>query len=146
MTGEDRTHHGEASLGEAQSSHPAVDPEMLYDDAGGQSVAGRAVVRRARFLHHDVPRVQAQRDRTMGRLRAVEHGRAVLVAATSGVSAVIAPDGRIVDRSKVFARDVLVERVPLRSASTLATRLGVLPELLVSAIAALALGAAVVRR
>ncbi|HUR51498.1 MAG TPA: apolipoprotein N-acyltransferase, partial [Mycobacteriales bacterium] len=30
----------------------------------------------------------------MGRLRAVEHGRAVLVAATSGVSAVIAPDGR----------------------------------------------------
>ena len=34
MTGEDRTHFGEASLGEAQSSNPPDDPEMLYDDAG----------------------------------------------------------------------------------------------------------------
>jgi hypothetical protein len=34
MTGEDRIHHGEASLGEAQSSNPPDDPEMLYDDAG----------------------------------------------------------------------------------------------------------------
>ena len=34
MTGEDRPHHGEASLGEAQSSNPPDDPEMLYDDAG----------------------------------------------------------------------------------------------------------------
>ena len=33
----------------------------------------------------------------MGRLRAVEHGRAVLVAATSGISAVIAPDGALVE-------------------------------------------------
>jgi apolipoprotein N-acyltransferase len=82
----------------------------------------------------------------MGRLRAIEHGRAVLVAATSGVSAVIAPDGRVVDRSTVFSRKVLIERVPLRSGSTVATRLGVLPELLLSAIAALALGVAVVRR
>ena len=31
----------------------------------------------------------------MGRLRAIEHGRPVLVAATSGVSAVIDPDGHL---------------------------------------------------
>jgi apolipoprotein N-acyltransferase len=74
----------------------------------------------------------------MGRLRAVEHGRAVLVAATSGISAVIAPDGRLVDRSHVFTRDVLVHQVPLRSAQTLATRLGAVPELL---LCLLALGA-----
>jgi apolipoprotein N-acyltransferase len=66
----------------------------------------------------------------MGRLRAVEHGRAVLVAATSGVSAVIAPDGTLRDRSSVFTRDVLVQRIPLRDARTVATRLGALPELL----------------
>jgi len=72
----------------------------------------------------------------MGRLRAVEHGRAVVVAATSGVSAVIAPDGTLLDRSRVFTRDLLVERVPLRSARTLATRLGALPELLLSLLAA----------
>ena len=31
--GADRVGHGEASLGEAQSSNPPDDPEMLYDDA-----------------------------------------------------------------------------------------------------------------
>ena len=82
----------------------------------------------------------------MGRLRAVEHGRAVLVAATSGVSAVIAPDGRQVRRSQVFRRDVLVERIPLRTGTTPATRLGLLPELLLSVLGAAALGVALVRR
>ncbi len=77
----------------------------------------------------------------MGRLRAVEHGRAVVVAATSGLSAVIAPDGKVLDRSRIFTRDLLVQRVPLRDAQTLATRLGALPEYL---LAALALGAAFV--
>jgi hypothetical protein len=33
-TGEDRVGHGEASLGEAQSSNPPDDPEMLTGDAG----------------------------------------------------------------------------------------------------------------
>lgn len=74
----------------------------------------------------------------MGRLRAVEHGRAVLVAATSGVSAVISPDGSFVDRSGVFTRDLLVQRVPLRSDLTLATRLGALPELLLALLGAAA--------
>jgi apolipoprotein N-acyltransferase len=72
----------------------------------------------------------------MGRLRAVEHGRAVLVAATSGVSAVIAPDGRLIDRSKVFTKDVMVQRVPLRTSRTPATRLGALPEWLLALVGA----------
>ena len=33
MTGEDRTHIGEASLGEAQSSNPPDDPDMIFEDA-----------------------------------------------------------------------------------------------------------------
>ena len=78
----------------------------------------------------------------MGRLRAVEHGRSVVVAATSGVSAVIAPDGRLLHRSHIFTRDVTVQRVALRSGTTLATRLGAWPELLISLVAlgALAVG------
>lgn len=75
----------------------------------------------------------------MSRLRAVEHGRAVLVAATSGVSAVIAPDGRLQARSAVFTRDLLVARVPLRTGRTLATRLGAWPELALSLLGAGAL-------
>jgi apolipoprotein N-acyltransferase len=82
----------------------------------------------------------------MGRLRAVEHGRAVVVAATSGVSAVIAPDGRLVERTGVFTRDVLVQRVPLRDASTPATRLGVLPELVLAILGVGALLVGLVRR
>ena len=64
----------------------------------------------------------------MGRLRAVEHGRTVLVAATSGVSAVIAPDGHRSARSDVFTADVLVVRCPVAQGTTLAGRVGAGPE------------------
>ena len=33
MTDADRTHFNEASLGEAQSSNPPDDPDMIFDDA-----------------------------------------------------------------------------------------------------------------
>jgi apolipoprotein N-acyltransferase len=82
----------------------------------------------------------------MGRVRAVEHGRAVVVAATSGVSAVIDPDGRLVQRTRVFTRDVMVQRVPLRDASTPATRVGALPELALALLGAAALLVGLVRR
>ena len=72
----------------------------------------------------------------MSRLRAVEHGRAVLVAATSGISAVIAPDGRLQARSQVFTRDLLVQRVPLRTGRTVATRVGAWPEMGLSLVGA----------
>jgi len=75
----------------------------------------------------------------MGRLRAVEHGRAVVVAATSGVSAVIAPDGRLQFRSQIFTREVTVQQVPLRDAHTIATRVGWWPELALSLLALSAL-------
>jgi apolipoprotein N-acyltransferase len=81
----------------------------------------------------------------MGRLRAVEHGRAVLVAATSGVSAVIAPDGRMADRAAVFTAKTLIAQVPLRSGETVATRIGALPELLLSLLGLAAVGVAVGR-
>ena len=74
----------------------------------------------------------------MGRLRAVEHGRSVVVAATSGVSAVIAPDGRLQHRTQILTRDVTVQQVVLRDHRTLATRVGAWPEL---ALSLLALGA-----
>ncbi len=75
----------------------------------------------------------------MGQLRAVEHGRAVLVAATSGISAIIDPDGRVAERTAVFTRDVLVEHVPLRDDTTVATRVGAWPELVLSLLGAAAL-------
>ncbi|MFE6819153.1 apolipoprotein N-acyltransferase [Streptomyces sp. NPDC057677] len=76
----------------------------------------------------------------MSRVRAVEHSRAVVVPVTSGVSAVIRPDGEIVAETKMFTPDVLVEKVPLRSSLTPATRMGTLPEAFLVALAAAGLG------
>ena len=64
----------------------------------------------------------------MSRVRAVEHGRAVVVAATSGVSAIIAPDGSVISQTELFVPAAMVEEVPLREGTTLASRLGSLPE------------------
>jgi apolipoprotein N-acyltransferase len=60
----------------------------------------------------------------MARLRAIEHGRAVVVAAISGVSAVVRPDGSVVQSTGMFTDDLMVDFVPLRSDVTFATRFG----------------------
>ena len=57
----------------------------------------------------------------MSQLRAVEQGRYVLVAATSGVSAVIAPDGSIVEQSGIFTQRTIVQQVRLAEGRTLAS-------------------------
>jgi apolipoprotein N-acyltransferase len=64
----------------------------------------------------------------MSRLRAVEHGRAVVVSATSGVSAIVRPDGTVARSTGLFTAASLVESVPLRRATTLSDRLGVWTE------------------
>jgi apolipoprotein N-acyltransferase len=60
----------------------------------------------------------------MSRVRAIEHGRTVLVAATSGISAIVAPDGTVLDRSEIFTPDLLVAEVALRNSVTAADRVG----------------------
>ncbi|HVX68363.1 MAG TPA: apolipoprotein N-acyltransferase [Mycobacteriales bacterium] len=75
----------------------------------------------------------------ISRLRAVESGRAVVVAATSGVSAMIAPNGHVIARTGVFEPGVLDLRLPLRDPQTVADRIGAWPEWLISGLAGLAL-------
>jgi apolipoprotein N-acyltransferase len=84
----------------------------------------------------------------MSQLRAVEFGRIVVQVATTGMSAVIGPDGVVRDRSgRLFAPARLVDTVPVRSARTLATRLGPIPEYVLAALALLGLfGAALTSR
>ncbi|MBF6443159.1 apolipoprotein N-acyltransferase [Nocardia farcinica] len=82
----------------------------------------------------------------MSRVRAVEHGRALVVAATSGVSAIITADGAVAQSTQLFVPAALVAELPLRSDTTLATRLGGGPELLAVALTAGALVLVVVRR
>ncbi|WP_245814060.1 apolipoprotein N-acyltransferase [Rhodococcus marinonascens] len=82
----------------------------------------------------------------MSKVRAVEHGRAVVVAATSGVSAIIAPDGSTVQQTPLFVPAALVAQVPLRTDLTLASRLGSIPEVLLCLGAVGAIAFALVQR
>ncbi len=58
------------------------------------------------------------------RLRALETGRYVLVAATNGVSGVIAPDGTVLDRADPRTQAVLVEQIGLSDTITPAVWIG----------------------
>jgi apolipoprotein N-acyltransferase len=84
----------------------------------------------------------------MDQERAVEHGRAVIVAATSGVSAIIGPDGHITAQTGLFEPATLVATVPLRSTTTLADLLGDWPErvMVLGGLVALGFGIAVAVR
>jgi len=61
------------------------------------------------------------------RLRAIEAGRWLVVAATNGITGVIAPDGTVVAAADPRTAAVLVERVELSTELTPAVRLGVWP-------------------
>jgi apolipoprotein N-acyltransferase len=114
--------------------------EVAYDSLVRSSVAAGAQLlvvqtNNATFGHTS----ETYQQLAMSRLRAVESGRVVLQAATTGASAIIAPDGRVRERSgALFTPDILQARVGLRTAQTPATRVGAIPEYLLAAIAVLA--------
>lgn len=60
----------------------------------------------------------------MSRLRAIETGRSTLQVSTVGVSAVISPTGRVMDRAELFTRAAGTAEIPLRTSLTPATRWG----------------------
>jgi apolipoprotein N-acyltransferase len=79
----------------------------------------------------------------MARIRAVEFDRAVVLASTTGYSAIIAPDGQIMTSSGLWTQAELEARVPLLTYTTLADRLGAWPEWAIVAATTLALGLAI---
>jgi apolipoprotein N-acyltransferase len=85
---------------------------------------------------------QPEQQLVMSKLRAVEHGRAVVTAATSGISSVVGPDGTIKQRTQEFERDVLSAELPLRDEITTADRVGAVPEWVLAMVGVLACAAA----
>lgn len=73
---------------------------------------------------------QPEQQLAISRIQSLASGRTTLVAATSGISAVIDPDGNLRWRTTEFTADSTVVEVPLRSGLTPAMRIGALPELL----------------
>jgi apolipoprotein N-acyltransferase len=86
---------------------------------------------------------ESQQQLAMARIRAVESDRAVVVASTTGVSAIVAPDGRLITHSGTWQQAVLEARVPLITHRTLADTVGPWPEYVIIGLTILALGAAV---
>ena len=64
----------------------------------------------------------------ISRIRAIEHGRSVVHASTVGVSALILPDGTLVQPTSLFTPAALAADLPLRTERTLADRVGAWPE------------------
>ena len=80
----------------------------------------------------------------MSQLRAVEHGRSVVVAATSGISAVIAPDGRVLVRTGELTPAIIDRPVVLRGEHTIADHLDAAPEWVLGILGVLSIVAGVV--
>jgi apolipoprotein N-acyltransferase len=118
--------------------------EVVYDGLVHDVVdegAGMVVVQtnNATFGFTD----ESEQQLAMSRLRAVEFGRTVVVAATSGISAVVAPDGSLARSSELFTSAVFVEEIAQRTSTTVALRLGAAPEWALTALGVGALLAAV---
>lgn len=72
------------------------------------------------------------------RLRAQETGRWVLQAAPTGFSAIVSPDGEVLDRTGISEQKVLFGTIERREGLTLATRLGAAPWVVIAIVAMLA--------
>ena len=88
----------------------------------------------ASYVTKEVPAMEV----AAARLRAREFGRAVLQAAPTGYSAVILPNGDVVERSELGAPAVLREAVPLRTGLTPYAQVGDAPLIALAAAAVLA--------
>ncbi|MFD3508856.1 apolipoprotein N-acyltransferase [Nocardia sp. NPDC058666] len=82
----------------------------------------------------------------MSRVRAVEHGRALVVAATTGVSGIITADGVLSQHTEQVVPAALVAQLPLRDTTTIATRIGAWPELASVILTAIGVGLLFLRR
>ncbi|MDI5966106.1 apolipoprotein N-acyltransferase [Streptomyces sp. SL13] len=129
---------GPATLGDVICFEVAYDG-IVRDTVNGGAHAIVVQTNNATYGRSGQPAQQL----AMYRLRAVEHGRSVVAAATSGISTFVAPDGTVKARTQEFTRAVLNVNVPLRSGSTVADRVGAAPEWLLAMVGLLSCAAAI---
>lgn len=125
--------------------------EIAYDqivtDVVGQGARAISVqTNNATYLFNGVGgRAQPEQQAAMSQIRAVEHGRSVLIAATSGVTAVIDPAGDVVAQLPLNKADYLVQQVSLRDSMTVAQFVEGWIELIIVLLATFGLAVAGVR-
>ena len=109
--------------------------EVAFDDLPRQAVraGGELLVLPSNNASYGRSAQSAQQ-LAMARMRAVEHGRSTIVPTTSGISALIAPDGRVLGRSGLYEPALLQTALPRRTDLTIATRWGGQVEVLLVAL------------
>jgi apolipoprotein N-acyltransferase len=103
--------------------------EVAYDGVVRDAVDGGGTVLLVPSNNASYMRTgQTYQQLAIARVRAVEHGRWTMEVATSGVSAVIAPDGSVVSKTGEYQAAFLDAQVRENTGRTLADRLGAWPE------------------
>ena len=116
--------------------------EVIFDRALRESVHNGAQVLAVPTNNATFDQNMSEQQLAFARARAVEHDRYVVVAGTTGISAVIAPDGVEVARTQFFTPAYLDATVRLKTSETPATRWGPLIQwVLVGAAVAVVVGA-----
>lgn len=113
--------------------------DVAYDDAIHGSVragAGFIAVQTSNASFADFGRgIQPEQQWDISRLRAIETGRWVVVASTNGVSGVIDPQGRVVERLGVKEAATAIQTISLATEVTWASRLQMPLSWLISVVA-----------
>lgn len=120
--------------------------EVAYDEVVRDTVTGGAQLLVVQTNNATFDVAEARQQLAMVRLRAVEHGRPALMASTVGVSGFVSPDGRVSDATGFNTRAIVVRQLHLADGRTLATRVGLWPEVVLTVLAVAALAAAGMRR
>ncbi len=114
--------------------------DVSYDDViHGQVARGGQLITVQTSNAMFINTAQIDQQFEISRLRAIETGRYVVVAAINGLSGVIAPDGKVLEAAAPRTRDVVVGDVTLIDELTPAVRMGAWPGRLVEAIAIVSL-------
>jgi apolipoprotein N-acyltransferase len=116
---------------------PTICFEVAYDQlmrdsvdaAGGEESLLVVQTNNATFGYTD----ESEQQFAISRIRAIEHGRAVVHVSTVGVSGFVAPDGSVTEKTGLFTADQRVARPVVRTERTPADRLGAAPEWLAAA-------------
>lgn len=119
--------------------------EVIFDRALRQSVRNGAQVLVVPTNNATFDQSMSEQQLAFARLRAVEHGRDVIVAGTTGISAAITADGGEQARTAFFTPAYLDVAVRLRTALTPATRFSAAVQWLLVGAAVAAIGAAMLQ-
>jgi apolipoprotein N-acyltransferase len=98
--------------------------EVIFDRAARESVLNGAQLLAVPANNATFTEAMSEQQLAFARLRAIEHDRYVVVAGTTGISAIIAPDGRELAHTAFFEPAYLDMQVRLKTQLTLATRWG----------------------